>query len=303
MDALTLTLAALVLAVLLAGLHEWLVDSELLELGTVSWSPLGAEQSLRSALSHGLVAAIVPLLGWAVATALVLTTPFRVWIWGVVVVLGLTVTLSPVLAFYRYETRPLTTDERAVLRDLPELGCDVVVVRGTPDGPVNGYAIGGPFRDVVGVSEFALDLLDPEELAALLAHEACHHEERHVLVRGGASLLVLAAGSLALTGIFDTLVPAATIGLVGLVVGERLFAFRVVRALEFRADAVAVRHTSVTAVRSLLETLDLADPVDQAAVPRWLGAFSTHPSYPARLARLESARGADGSGSRPAPKR
>nr|WP_282594783.1 M48 family metalloprotease [Halomarina salina] len=163
-----------------------------------------------------------------------------------------------------------------------------MVVTDAGDGPVNGYAIGGPFRDVVGVSDFALTHLPPAQVAALLAHEVCHHRERHVLVRGAVSVAVLAVGAAVTTVLFDELVLAVTACLLVTVLVERVVAYWVMRRLEFRADAVAARRTSVPAVVSLLSALDDATDVDQAQVPWLLRLFSTHPTYVDRIARLRA---------------
>jgi Zn-dependent protease with chaperone function len=137
-------------------------------------------------------------------------------------------------------------------------------------------------------------------VAALLAHEDCHHGERHVLVRGGVSVAVLAAGAAAATALFDALVPPVTLGLVATVAVERLLAYWVMRQLEYRADTAAVRRTSAEAVVSLLTTLDEATGVDQARVPWLLGLFSTHPSYADRIARVRE-RFAVRGGTTPSP--
>jgi Zn-dependent protease with chaperone function len=197
-----------------------------------------------------------------------------------VVLFAATVALSPVLSVYRYRVRPPTDEEATVIAAAGDLDCTVVVVEDARDGPVNGYALGGPFRDVVGVSAFALDRLSRSEVAALLAHEAAHHHERHVLVRGGVSVAVLAAGAAVLTLRFDALVPPATLGLVTTVAVERIVALWVMRRLEYRA----ARHTSVETVRSLLTTLAAATDVDQRRHSWVSNLFSTHSPYDDRLA-------------------
>jgi Zn-dependent protease with chaperone function len=291
-----LTVGLAVAAVVVAALHQWILDSPLLELGEVAWFPASGELSAARALARGAVGAVLPTAATVVAALLVLTAPFAVWVWGVVGLLAATVTLSPLLAVYRYEARPPTPEEAAVVETLPALTCEVVVVTDTTDGPVNGYAIGGPFRDVIGVSEFALEYLPAPQVAALLAHEACHHGERHVLLRGGVSVAVLGAGAAVVTALFDALVPAAAAALLAAVAIERLVAYRTMRRLEFRADAVAARRTSVDAVVSLLTALDDAAGTDQARVHPVLRLFSTHPTYAARIARLRRRTPDEGEG-------
>jgi len=282
-------LAPVILLVIVgAAVHQWVLDAPLFELGTASWFPTGGELPAATAIARNALAGAVPLLASVVAAVLVVTTPVRVWLWGVVGLLAVTVALSPVFAVYHYRVRPPSAEERTVLDGLPDLDCRVLVITETRDGPVNGYAIGGPFRDVVGISEFALAALPPDQVAALLAHEVCHHRERHVLVRGGVSVLVLAAGAWVTTALVDGLGPLLAVSLLATVIAERLVAYWVMRRLEYRADAAAARHTSVEATVSLLDVLDDATDVDQSRIswPLWL--FSTHPTYAARIERLRS---------------
>jgi Zn-dependent protease with chaperone function len=277
-----------VVAVGLVVLFQWLLDSPVFEPGAASWFPsasasLGNRRTVRLAL-----AGLVPTLGFAGAAVLVFTTPFDVWLWGVVALLAATVALSPLFAVYHYEVRPPTPSEQATIAEsLPDLDCEVLVVSDASDGTVNGYAIGGPFRDVIGISEFALTQLPPEQVGALLAHEACHHEERHVLIRGAVSVAVLGAGAAVLTTAFDALVLLATLSLLVLVFLERVVSYYLMRWLEFRADAAAADRTDRETVSSLFASLDDAIGGESTPIPALFRLFSTHPTYAARIRRLQ----------------
>jgi len=282
------TLAVIVVFVVgLTGLVQWLLDAPVFERGAASWLPTSGEDALERTVVRVVLAGLIPTVSLAVAAVLVFTAPFDIWVWGVVALLAVTVTLSPVLAVFHHDVRPPTPAEVARLGGgQAALDCEVFVVTDARDGTVNGYAIGGPFRDIVGVSEFALDTLPPAQVAALLAHEACHHRERHVLVRGAVSVVVFGVGAAVTTTLFDALSPLATVALVSTVVVERVVGYHVMRSLEFRADAAAARQTSTDAVTALLANLNETAGGGQARVPAALRVFSTHPSYAARIARL-----------------
>lgn len=287
MDPAAFLTVVLFVAIVIAAVHQWLLDSPLFELGAASWFPAGGRLPTVRAVARSVLSGVIPLGATVLAAVLVLTAPFRVWVWGVVSLLVATVALSPILAVYHYDVRLPTSAEAAMLPPPSELDCEVLVVSDTRDGLVNGYAIGGPFRDVIGVSEFALACLSPTQVAALLAHESCHHRERHVLVRGGVSAIVLATWATMTTALFDALTPLIAFSLLVTVGTERIVSYRVMRWLEYRADAVAAQRTSSEAVVSLLAALDETADVDQTRVPRRLRVFSTHPSYTDRIARLQ----------------
>jgi hypothetical protein len=258
------------------------------EPGAASWFPRASDYLGKRRVVRLALAGLVPTLAFAGAAVLVFTTPFDVWLWGVVALLAATVALSPIFAVYHHELRPPTPSERATITtSLPDLNCEVLVVSDASDGTVNGYAIGGPFRDVVGISEFALTQLPPEQVGALLAHEACHHEERHVLVRGAVSVVVLGVGAAVLTSAFDALVPLATVSLLALVVVERATSYYLMRWLEFRADAAAAKRTDREPVASLFASLNEAVGGEDTQVPALFRLFSTHPTYAARISRLQ----------------
>lgn len=280
-----------VAAAALVVLHQLVVDSPLFELGAEYWFP-GVEDgvALGTALRRLALAGVVPGLALAGAVALVLAAPFRVWLWGVVGAVAVTVVVSPLLEVRQLGCRPPTAPERERLSSVPGTdGVTVCVVDDARDGPINGYAVGGPFGDVVGVSRFSLSALDDRQLGAVLAHELGHHRLRHVLLRDAASLAWLAAGAAVLTALFAALTPAAFVGLVVLVGTERLLSLWVLRRNEYAADAFAARRTSPAAVIDLLESLHAAVGVEQESVPRFERALSTHPTYPQRVARLRRA--------------
>jgi len=276
-----------VLAVGFVVFFQWLLDSPVFEPGAASWFPRGTEDLLRRRGVRVALAGFIPTIALLGAAILLFTTPFDIWLWGVVALLAVTVSVSPVFAVYHHEVRPPTPTEAATIESsLPDFDCDVLVVSDATDGTVNGYAIGGPFRDVVGVSEFALVHLPPEQVGALLAHEACHHNERHVLIRGALSVTVFGTGAGILTVLFDSLVPLATLSLLVIISVERVASYYLMRWLEFRADAAAVRRTSHDTVTSLFTSLNEDVGGEAAQIPTIFRLFSTHPTYAARIDRL-----------------
>lgn len=284
-------MVVVVLAVGVASLSQWLLDAPALEPASTSWADDVPSTSHGDVVGRrvrsGTLAVLVPTAALGAAAVLVVTAPFDVWVWGVVVLLAATVALSPVLAVYHYDVRPLTPAEAERVRSArPDRECDVVVVADATDGTVNGYAIGGPFRDVVGISEFALETLSPDQIAALIAHETAHHREHHVLVRGTVSLVALGLGAAVVTALFDALVPASSALLLSTVLVERVLVYRVMRRLEYEADAVAVERTSTEAVTSLLSALEDVTGSRGTSTPLVTRLFSSHPTPEARIARL-----------------
>lgn len=288
-------------AVGLAVVHQVVVHSPLFEQGAEAWFPRHeGGLSTRDALARTLAGGAVPGVASVLAALLVATTPFRTWLWGVVGLTALTVVAAPLAHGYRLGCRAPTPEEAGRLADATDLlAVDVCVVDAARTGLVNGYTVGGPLADVVGVSRFAVETLPADALGALLAHEVSHHRRQHLLVRGAASTAWLAGGAAALTWRFETLTPAAAAGLVLLVVTERLLAHAVTRYTEYQADADGARRTSPAAMVALFERLAATTGPDRrtttgpdrrtAAGP---GAslherlLSTHPTYEQRIARL-----------------
>ncbi|WP_459192807.1 M48 family metallopeptidase [Halosimplex sp. J119] len=230
---------------------------------------------------------LVPVVATLALSVLVWTEPLDVWLWGVAALFAGTLALAPLVHGRRLAARPPTDGER---RRLTAAGVD-------PDGAVrvvetatpthrNGYSIGGPLSGAVGVSRAAVETLPPSQLAAVVAHERGHLAGRHVLVRSLVSAGWLFAGAAAITAVFSTTTPAATVTLAGWLLGERVVAVLVGRATEYRADAYAARHTSPAAVAALLRTLDGGG--HPSAADRLRGLVSPHPSFERRIDAVES---------------
>ncbi len=105
------------------------------------------------------------------------------------------------------------------------------------NGEINAYT-GGVDRPYVALSTGLCDLLDPEEIVAVMAHELSHCQSQHVLYKTAARLLTYAATSLA----------SATLGLGNLLLVPLQFAL-----LEWD------RCSELTADRGML--LAMRDPV------------------------------------------
>jgi len=228
---------------------------------------------------------LVPVVATLVISVLVWTRPMGIWLWGVAVLYGGTVALRPFVHGRRLAVRAPTADERA---QFVAAGVDHRTVRivetGRPDA-VNGYTIGGPLSETVGVSRAAVERLPAAHLAAAVAHERGHHAGRHALVRAGASVAWLVAGAFCITTAFAQTTPVASVAILAWVVGERLVATAAGRATEYRADAFAARRTSPAAVAGLLAGVRTGE--SDGFGGRLLGALSIHPPDDRRIARLD----------------
>jgi STE24 endopeptidase len=137
----------------------------------------------------------------------------------------------------------------------------------------------------VFVTDALLETLDDRAAAAVVAHEAGHHNRKHVVGRLAASSVALAPVFLAATGVFDAFVLAGVLS-AGLLVAIG----PLVRWTEFDADAYAARTVGAAAMERALATL--ADhglvAVDR---PRVVGLLSLHPAVGERVQRLRDPHG------------
>lgn len=158
---------------------------------------------------------------------------------------------------------------------MPELGYDLTVVRSET---VNAFAMPGGY--VVVFTGLLEQIEQPEQLAAVLAHEWTHVTGRHGMRSVAQSLGVIAVIELALGDVTGVLGSAV-----------ELFSLSQVRSygreLEEASDAEAVRILArggwdPEAVAGFFETLAAHSPKsDDSTALAWL---STHPSHAERVA-------------------
>lgn len=285
-----LTVVAIVAAALVV-LHQTLLSSPAFEFGGESWFPdAGAVLPGREVVRRVVVTVVGPwLLLWALAV-LVYRAPFDLWIWVVAALTGVAVTVSPLVTVHQLHTHDPTREEvfaAGLDRFADHEDVRLVVVETASVGLVNGYTIGGPFADVVGLSRYAIEHLPPAQAQAAFAHELGHHRLGHTLVRGGVSVGVMIVGAAVLSTLFSALTPLSTLAFLALVGTERAAGTAVTRLTEYHADEFAARHTSPAAMLDLLRSLRAARGIDEASVPWWGRVFSTHPTYTRRIANLE----------------
>jgi|GEM_PF-955456 len=201
----------------------------------------------------------------------------------VAVGLGFLVTvLAPVALVVALRTRWPTDAEHALVADLLPHG---VALRVVDDRTRVGSAFTAgviPGLKRVFVTESLFDVLDDEQLRAVVAHEVGHHEHNHVLLRFS---LVAAAASVALT--VASYAPVATV--YGLVAGGVPLAVGLawaVRHTERAADAYAAAVVGGPALAGALEVLADRRYITAASGP--FGLLEYHPPLAERIERLRA---------------
>ncbi len=186
-----------------------------------------------------------------------------------------------------------------------------------PEEAPNAFATGrNPANGVVAVTEGLLRMLEPREVAAVIAHELGHIKHRDTLVMAVAATIAGALSMLANAAMWGSLLgqhrseedeggnPMA--GLVGVLIAPlaaTLVQMSISRAREFLADEAAARYTGTplalaSALRKIevwsrrvpMETgtpatahLLILNPFSGEGLAR---LFSTHPPVEERIARL-----------------
>ncbi|HEY1022156.1 MAG TPA: M48 family metallopeptidase [Flavisolibacter sp.] len=146
---------------------------------------------------------------------------------------------------------------------------------------VNAYAL--PGGQIVVYSGIVNKMKTPEELVALLAHEATHINERHSL----RSLLRSAANGILISVVFGD-----ASGISGAVISgaETLYRLQYSRSLETEADQkgmelMQANGVDVTGMKALMQTLQ-----QEGNLPQELSFISSHPLTKERIRAAEKYR-------------
>lgn len=116
-------------------------------------------RGVREWLTPNRLAGLAPVGATLAVSVLVWTRPMGIWLWGVAVIYGGTVALRPLVHGRRLAAREPTPDERA---QFAAAGVDHRTVRVVETGradALNGYTIGGPLSETVGVSRATVEPL------------------------------------------------------------------------------------------------------------------------------------------------
>lgn len=187
-----------------------------------------------------------------------------------------------------------------------------------PEEAPNAFATGrSPAKGVVAVTEGLLRLLNPQEIAGVIAHELAHIKHRDTLVMSVAATLAGALSMLANMAMFSSLAggardeddgPHPLAGLLGVLIAPfaaMLVQMSISRSREYLADEAAARFTAqplalASALRKIeawsrripLESgspatahLFIQNPFTATGLA---SLFSTHPATDDRVARLEA---------------
>nr|WP_303647822.1 M48 family metallopeptidase [Haloarchaeobius amylolyticus] len=199
---------------------------------------------------------------------------------GVVLV---AISLSPVVLRIGLRTRAPTPAERERVADVLPGSVRLRIV--DPRTRVGCAFAAGivPGLRYVFVTETVFDLLDDDELSAVVAHEVAHHRQNHVVARFGLAAVVVVP---LLVGVeFGR---PELVRLVGLALLPYAFLwFKLIRRTEFVADREAARAVGPDAMARALETL-LARRLILEPTGTTSRLLDVHPTVSTRIDRLES---------------
>ena len=188
------------------------------------------------------------------------------------------------------------------LRDLARVEFDRVLCLRASFGNGNPcFVLPGSFRSTLVISEEIVRTLTPEQLLAVLTHEAAHVVMSHgnrALAWGGlgaaAYLALNIAGQMAISSFVPRSPMVVRIAVIvgPLAVLRQLYAARVTRRHEAEADEFATRLVGAPAMLGALEALRGSHAIEPRIHNRW----TTHGTWETRVARIRTygAGAADG---------
>jgi STE24 endopeptidase len=233
-------------------------------------------------------------------------------VWGFLLAFQLLITLiaPKVIEPLFVKMTPLTSDElqQQILALTSKAGVRVdrifQVDASRRSGHTNAYFSGiGPVKRVV-LFDTLLARLSTAEIIAVLAHELGHWRHRHVLKRiiSGQAIMLLACGGAAYLINWDGLPSLANAThasfflrlTIALLIGSILEFFlaplmnRWSRVHEWQADAFATQHVPAVDLQMALIKLAKDNLANLHAHPVYVAYHASHPTLPARVARLRS---------------
>jgi STE24 endopeptidase len=171
----------------------------------------------------------------------------------------------------------------------------------------NAYFTGLGRRKQVVFFDTLRELLTPDEMEAVLAHELGHFKLRHVQMRllvhaltslAGAALLAWCLKSGWFSSGLGVAVPSPEAGLVLFLLAAPVFGFVLhplltawSRRHEYQADAFAAAHSSADAMKGALVKLCERNATTLTPDPLHSAFHDTHPPPPLRIERLGKAPG------------
>ncbi|WP_458205883.1 M48 family metallopeptidase [Haladaptatus sp. NG-SE-30] len=189
----------------------------------------------------------------------------------------------PFLLGYVLRSRSPSQRERELLEPIPP----DVSVRVVPDETRIGVAFAAgilPGARRIFLAESLFDVLERDELEAVVAHELAHHRRKHVLLRVVLPICLLLPWIAAI----EFGVPHALAGGTLFALPCSLLLFRAIRWTEYDADEWVADHAAGDElVRALERLVTLRFVV--TGVGRYVTLFAAHPSIEKRIERLSPA--------------
>jgi STE24 endopeptidase len=247
-------------------------------------------------------AILIPPVVWAVlSVALFPLIEAHAWLmwpllagWLLVVVIS-----APLIVRAMMKTKPLDPETRSwLLRICENHGVEVRDIKVLDTGPerqANALITGfwGRARYIL-ISDRLLDVMERDELEAILAHEIGHAKRHDLLIKVAAhigALVLMTVAFIGLSVLLDPPGPVVVLLLAGILAANLFVAGLVGVPLERRADDYAARTTDPEVLLRALEKLAEANLTKRRTGRLW-NLLQQHPGIEERLSRLRELRSA-----------